>query len=126
MMKMLSIFCVLGIHMSPAKLHYLDQPRHRPALDRADVAGWTPLHVAARMSRCTLVVILLKVERRDGDVAIHGRSEQTSCNQRYQSQSFGLYWLQLAVQGIMDHHKELLMICLMKSLNDLGILWLGL
>ena len=36
--------------------------RHRPSLDRADVAGWTPLHVAARMSRCSLVVILLKVE----------------------------------------------------------------
>ncbi|CAE7314155.1 ANKRD1 [Symbiodinium natans] len=34
--------------------------RHRPSLDRADVAGWTPLHVAARMSRCSIVVLLLK------------------------------------------------------------------
>ena len=44
----------------------LELLRHRPApaLDRADVAGWTPLHVAARMSRCSLVVLLLKARPR--------------------------------------------------------------
>lgn len=34
--------------------------RQRPSLERADVAGWTPLHVAARMSRCAVAVALLK------------------------------------------------------------------
>ena len=44
--------------------------QNRPALDRADVAGWTPLHVAARMSRCSLVVLLLKARpQQEGDAS---------------------------------------------------------
>lgn len=49
--------------------------RHRPSLDRADVAGWTALHVAARMSRCSIVVLLLKVGKCLDYNSAHSRHE---------------------------------------------------
>ncbi|CAK9065339.1 unnamed protein product [Durusdinium trenchii] len=53
--------------------------KHRPALDRADVAGWTPLHVAARMSRCNIVVMLLKAGAPTGSRNSHGELPSEMC-----------------------------------------------
>lgn len=65
--------------------------RHRPSLDRADVAGWTPLHVAARMSRCSLVVILLKVGAPLGSRNSHGELPSEMCLDEATHMAFSSY-----------------------------------
>ena len=50
----------LLLGLSPFDARGVARSARSPPLDRADVAGWTPLHVAARMGRAQVVVLLLK------------------------------------------------------------------